>query len=88
MRGNLPDDFKVEPLGEISAASKRYSSLDRMYKELALRARRVGADAVVNVNIKYKVAAFGWAVPTIAGVAVKITEEGAKPLKSLDGQWR
>lgn len=88
IKGNLPPNVKVEVIGEVNANSGRYSSMDRMYKELAIRARRVGADAVVNVNVKYRVTGFAWAAPTVAGVAVKVVDDGGVDIKKLDGQWR
>ena len=88
VKGNLPEEVKVEILGEVRAHAHRYSTMDRMYNELAIRARYVGADAVIGVNTKIRVTFSAWAAPSIAGVAVKIVDDGGVDIKKLDGQWR
>ncbi|MBQ0133476.1 MAG: hypothetical protein KBT18_15230 [Comamonas sp.] len=86
--GNLPPEVKIEILGEVRSHAQRYSTMDRMYNELAIRARNVGADAVIGVNKKMRVTFTAWAAPSISGVAVKIIDDGGIDIKKLDGQWR
>lgn len=88
IKGKLPDSIKFEVLGEVRVNSQRYSTMDRMYKELAIRARYVGADAVVEVNEKMRTTFIAVVAPTISGVAVRVIDDGGIDLKKLDGQWR
>lgn len=54
-------------------------------KELAERARQLGADAVINAETKYYPSAFSWAAPHGKGQAVKLKSKSA--VDSLQGKW-
>lgn len=88
IKGNLPPEVKVEVLGEVRAHQAFYGDTGRVYASMAAKARQIGADAVVQVKVRYRVAAFAWGAPSIAGVGVKIVDSGGVDIKKLDGEWR
>ncbi|MBS7777704.1 hypothetical protein [Acidovorax sp. CCYZU-2555] len=87
-KGSLPPEVKVEVVGEIRAQQSFYGDTSRVYESMAAKARQVGADAVVEVKVKYRVAAFAWGAPSISGVGIKIIDDGGVDIKKLEGEWR
>ena len=88
IKGSLPPEVKVEVLGEVRAHQAFYGDTGRVYASMAAKARQIGADAVVQVKVKYRVAAFAWGAPSVAGVGVKIIDAGGVDIKKLEGEWR
>lgn len=82
--GDLPEGVTFKVLGEVRVNAGRVSSVQRMYKELALRGRYVGADAIVNINYKIRVAPFVAGAPSISGVAIQIESQSKEDLKALE----
>lgn len=87
-KGSLPPEVKVEVIGEIRANQAFYGDTSRVYASMAAKARQAGADAVVQVKVKYRVAAFAWGAPSVSGVGVKIIDDGGVDIKKLEGEWR
>jgi hypothetical protein len=71
---------------DIKVSKKWYGSTAEMFGELADRARKVGADAVINVRTWHSPSGFAWAAPHAGGMAVKLTEAGRKALPNLEGR--
>jgi hypothetical protein len=71
---------------DIKVSKKWYGSTSEMYGELAEKARKTGADAVINVHTWQAPSGFAWAAPHAGGMAVKWTEAGRKALPSLEGR--
>ncbi len=88
IKGNLPPEMKVEVIGEVRANQAFYGDTSRVYASMAAKARQVGADAVVQVKVKYRVSALAWSAPTVSGVGVKIIDAGGIDIKKIDGEWR
>ncbi len=71
---------------DIKVSKKWYGSTAEMFSKLADRARKVGADAVINVRTWHSPSGFAWAAPHAGGMAVKLTEAGRKALPGLEGR--
>lgn len=71
---------------DIKVSKKWYGSTTEMFGDLAERARKVGADAVINARTWHSPAGFAWAAPHAGGMAVKWTEAGRKALPTLPGR--
>jgi uncharacterized protein YbjQ (UPF0145 family) len=71
----VPEDLGYEVVGHIKAnARKGYDSVESLYPLLIDEARKVGANAVINVKGGRTVSAFSWAAPFVGGTAVKIDD--------------
>ena len=71
---------------EISVSKKFYGSVEEMYVPLAEKARKIGADGVINVHTWHAVSGFAWAAPHPGGMAVRWTEAGRKALHGFPGR--
>lgn len=85
-KANLPPGMKYEVIGPVKANARAgYGSVESLYPMLAEEARKIGANAVVDVYGGRTVSAFSWAAPFAGGNAVKV--EDADSLKALEGQF-
>jgi hypothetical protein len=73
-------------LKEVSVSKKFYGSVEEMYGPLAEKARKIGADGVINVHTWHAASGFAWAAPHAGGMAVKWTEAGRKALHGFPGR--
>lgn len=72
---------------EIQAGKKWYGSHDEnLMRELAEKAERVGADAIIKFHEWRAPSMFSWAAAKAGGMAVKWTEEGKAEVSKLKGQ--
>jgi uncharacterized protein YbjQ (UPF0145 family) len=55
---------------------------------MANDARKIGADAVVNVRARHQVGAFAWARPVADGTAVRIVNKEDFDCVKLGGEFR
>ncbi|MFK7963523.1 MAG: hypothetical protein AB8C46_06090 [Burkholderiaceae bacterium] len=81
----VPEGMAHVVIGEVTANTKdtRFSSSKTVYELLADDARRVGANAVVNVEGGRRVDATGWTAGFAAGQAIRI--DSTEGLKALPG---
>jgi len=81
----VPESAGYKVIGHVKAnARKGYDGVQSLYPLLAEEARRVGANAVIEVKGGRTVSAFSWAAPFVGGVAVEI--DGVKTLESYGGK--
>ena len=73
-------------LKEVSVSKKFYGSVEEMYGPLAEKARKIGADGVINVHTWHAASGFAWAAPHAGGMAVKWTDAGRKALHGFPGR--
>jgi hypothetical protein len=73
-------------LKDIMVFKKWYGSTAEMYGVLAEKARKAGADAVINVQTWYAPTRFAWASPHAGGMAVTWTDAGRQALPNLEGR--
>ena len=71
---------------DIKVSKKWYGSTSEMYGDLAEKARKTGADAVINVHTWHAPSGFAWAAPHAGGMAVKWTPAGRTALPTLEGR--
>ena len=64
-----------------------YGSSRNVLKSLADGARKLGADAVVEVKTWRQPSGWSWAAPHGSGMVVKITEPGSVEFSILGGDW-
>ncbi|MDR0251115.1 MAG: hypothetical protein LBI35_07410 [Burkholderiales bacterium] len=89
LRSELPKEVKIEIIGEVRSNNKFYGGLGRVMEDMAYKARLAGADAVININIKWRPTVLAAVAGSAAGVAVKIIDNGGVDLNALpDAKWR
>jgi len=66
-------------------SKKFYGGTDEGYADLADKAGKLDADAVVEVHQWRAPSGFAWAAPHAGGLAVKWTPEGRRLAEGLDG---
>lgn len=71
---------------EIKVSKKWYGSTSEMYDDLAAKARKVGADGVINVRTWHAPSGFSWAAPHAGGMAIDWTPAGRDALPGLEGR--
>ena len=85
---SLPETAKYEVLGQIEVGKVWYGSSDNVLQSLADGARKLGADAVVEVKTWHQPSGWSWAAPHGSGKAVKITEPASVDFSNLGGDWK
>jgi uncharacterized protein YbjQ (UPF0145 family) len=86
-RASLPATAKYEVLGQLEVGKVWYGSSRNVLKSLADGARKLGADAVVEVKTWRQPSGWSWAAPHGSGMVVKITEPGSVEFSILGGDW-
>ena len=82
----VPMSLGYEIIGHVKAnARKGYGSVESLYPLLAEKAKKVGANAVINVKGGRAPAAFSWAAPFTGGTAIKIDD--IKKLEKYNGGY-
>ena len=84
---SLPTTAKYEVLGQLEVGKVWYGSSHDVLQSLADGARKLGADAVVEVKTWHQPSGWSWAAPHGSGKAVKITEPGSVRFSDLAGDW-
>jgi hypothetical protein len=85
---SLPVTAKYEVLGSLEVGKVWYGSSDKLLQSLADGARKLGADAVVEVKTWHQPSGWSWAAPHGSGKAVKINEPASVDLSNLGGDWK
>jgi len=83
---SLPSGIQHEVIGQIKANARTgYDSVESLYPMLADEARKVGANAIVDVYGGRTVSAFSWSAPFTGGTAVRV--EDMSLLSTLEGRF-
>ncbi len=85
---SLPVTVKYEVLGQLEVGKVWYGSSGSVLQSLADGARKLGADAVVEVKTWHQPSGWSWWAPHGSGKAVKITEPASVDFSSLGGDWK
>jgi hypothetical protein len=85
--GGLPARVKYEVLETIQAGRIWYGDSEKVQKQMANRARAIGADAIIYVTTWHQPSGFAWAAPHGTGQAVKLEDPGAIDFNALPGAW-
>ncbi|MFL0798924.1 MAG: hypothetical protein K6L80_00625 [Agarilytica sp.] len=71
----VPEEIGYEIIGHVKANARQgYDRVETLYPLIAEEARKVGANAVINVRGGRTVAAFSWAAPFAGGIAIRIDD--------------
>lgn len=82
----LPEGIEHKVLGTVQADAKAgYDSVVTLYPLLAVEARKLGANAVVDAKGGRRFTAFSWAAAYVIGTAVKVDDP--QKLKGLPGTY-
>jgi len=85
---SLPATVKYEVLAQLEVGKVWYSSSGNVLESIADGARKLGADAVVEVKTWHQPSGWSWAAPHGSGKAVKIIEPASVDFPSLGGDWK
>jgi uncharacterized protein YbjQ (UPF0145 family) len=88
LRAPLPENIEYRILGSIKASNRSYGTMSEVLAVMAEDARKIGADAVVNVNTRFRVGAWAWARPIADGTAVSISNKEDFDCVKLGGELR
>ena len=85
---SLPKEFGYEPLAQIEVGKVWYGSDEKVYATLAEEARKIGADAVIEIGTWHQPAGWSWAAPQGTGKAIKFNNPSTVDLSKIKGQWK
>ena len=82
----VPEEIGYEVVGHVKANARQgYDRVETLYPLIAEEARKIGANAIINVRGGRTVAAFSWAAPFVGGTAIKIDD--VTKLSKFNGQY-
>lgn len=82
----VPASIDYEFAGDVKANARAgYDSVQTLYPLLIKEARKIGANAVIEVRGGRSPSAFSWAAPFTYGKAIKVKNQ--KALETLDGRY-
>lgn len=74
------------PVARIDIGKAWYGSTDNVLESMAIRAREIGADAVIEVKTWRQPSGWSWAAPHGTGLAVKMKDNDLD-FSGLSGKW-
>jgi hypothetical protein len=77
IRAPLPSSIAYSVIGEIRGGKKWYGGFSEVLTAMANEARRIGADAVINLVTTMDANAIAFARPIGTGTAIKLKEKGS-----------
>ncbi|WP_077338523.1 hypothetical protein [Pseudocolwellia agarivorans] len=81
----IPESVGYTVIGNVKANARQgYDKVETLYPLIADEAKKVGANAVINVKGGRTVSAFSWAAPFVSGTAIKIDD--VSKLESFKGK--
>jgi hypothetical protein len=83
----LPASAKFERVAQIDVGRVTYGIAEVVLIDMADKARELGADAVVEVDIWFQVGSWAWAVPHGKGQAVKMLDKASVDFSTMVGSW-
>lgn len=88
LKSPMPPNIEHSVIGDIGGSKQWYGSAEEVLALMAGDARKMGADALVNVNVAHKIGFFAWARPVATGIAVKLKNKGELNCVVAGGQLR
>jgi uncharacterized protein YbjQ (UPF0145 family) len=93
LRTTLPENIQLTVLGQVEESkelyvSDFYGSTDEILRLMADKARKMGAEAVINVSTHQRIGFWAWARPVGAGTAVKFANKTDLNCTDLGGTLR
>jgi hypothetical protein len=83
----LPAAVKYEVLATIDVGKITYGSVTDIEKTMAQETRSIGGDAIIELKVWFKPAAWAWAAPQGSGKIVKILDHAGVDFSSMHGYW-
>ncbi|OPX91911.1 MAG: PEGA domain protein [Pelotomaculum sp. PtaB.Bin104] len=84
----LPLVLKYDVLGSIQVGEDWYKSSDTALQAMANEARRMGANAVIEVKTWHQPSGRTWAAPFGSGIAVRVINPSLVDFTKLTGTWK
>ena len=88
LKTGLPANISYTVLGNIQGGSEGYDRVGEIIPLMAQEARKLGADAVINMETGRKVGLFAWSRPYGTGTAVRVKNKADLNCASLGGELR
>ena len=79
---------EFEVIASIEVGKVWYGSPRGVYKTMADRARKLGADAVIEISTWHQPAGFSWAAPQGSGKVIKLIDRSSVDFSGIEGQWQ
>ena len=76
-----------EIIASIEVGKVWYGSSKHILSSMAVRAREIGADAVIEVKTWRQPSGWSWAAPHGSGKAIKILDPSSIDLSNFKGEW-
>lgn len=86
--GSILDKGQFEPIAKIDVGKIWYGSTDNVLDSMAIRARELGANAIIDVKTWRQPSGWSWAAPHGSGLAVKLADPKGFDFSKLNGEWR
>jgi len=83
---SIGDKIKFTPIAKIDVGKVWYGSTDNVLESMAIRARELGADAVIEVKTWRQPSGWSWAAPHGSGLAIKLNDPNFD-FSKLKGDW-
>ncbi|MCF8082703.1 MAG: hypothetical protein K9M96_06395 [Deltaproteobacteria bacterium] len=83
---NSIKEGQFTPVARIDIGKVWYGSTDNVLESMAIRAREIGADAVIDVKTWRQPSGWSWAAPHGSGLAVKMKDNDLD-FSGLSGKW-
>jgi len=84
----LSKDLGYEEIAQIEVGKIWYGGAEWVYATFAERAKKMGADAVVEIRTWHQPAGFAWATPHGSGKAIKFNNPSSVDLSKIKGEWQ
>jgi hypothetical protein len=84
---SLPSSVRFELISTIDVGKVWYGSSKGVYTSMALRARQLGANAVIQVKTWHQPSGFSWAAPHGSGQAIHIDDIHQLDALNVEGTW-
>jgi uncharacterized protein YbjQ (UPF0145 family) len=88
LKSPLPSSIRYSIVGEINSSQQFYGSSEPLIPLMADEARKMGADAVVNLKLGHKMGMLAWSRPYGLGTGVKLANPGDLNCLALGGELR
>lgn len=85
---SLPKEYGFESLAQIEVGKVWYGSDEKVYATFAEEARKIGADAVIEIGTWHHPAGWSWASPQGSGKAIKFNNPASVDLSKIKGEWQ
>ncbi len=83
----VPDKSQFTTIATIDVGKVWYGSTDNVLESMAIRARELGADAIIEVKTWRQPSGWSWAAPHGSGLAIKVNDPKSFDFSKLKGQW-